>query len=186
MTSKDFSWNITAGFITMPHLSPSRDKPAMEICIDMTAFFWEMLSSGFLRLMRSWVIDEARVILSFVSPCLNCKQAELSVRLHRAKDWKASLSVRTLSLFFFRQKYVPKSVRAQREACVCVKEMEREIEESELTRGFIAALSQCIDNGKTNEIVQVGSKYFPRGLWNMPLHKKQQTTEARFRALTRF
>lgn len=55
-------------------------------------------------------------------------------------------------------------MRAQREACVCVKEMEREIEESELTRGFIAALSQCIDNGKTNEIVQVGSKYFSRGL----------------------
>lgn len=91
----------------------------MEICIDMTAFFWEMLSSGFLRLMRSWVIDEARVILSFVSPCLNCKQAELSVRLHRAKDWKASLSVKTLSLFFFFAKSTsPKVWEPKRGLCL--------------------------------------------------------------------
>lgn len=90
----------------------------MEICTDMTAFFWEMLSSGFLRLMRSWVIDEARVILSFVSPCLNCKQAELSVRLHRAKDWKASLSVKTLSLFFPPKVHPQKCESTKRGLCL--------------------------------------------------------------------
>lgn len=75
-------------------------------------------------------------------------------------------------------------MRAQREACVCVKEMEREIEgnaekkqESELTLGFIAALSQCTDNGKTNEIVQVGSKYFFKEL--MKHDSSQETTDNR-------